>query len=332
MIDKEKLNEILLINQLIKDEDFFTIIQKIIPILRNIISEINEFSINVETQLPYYYDEHESDYNIEWEIKDIEVKLKNIGENYSFEKSYTNEEKIIKDILFEYYNYSSVFDIDCCIERKSMTDNDFIDKILETLISDHSMTDRIKKSALNKSDNVSTGFIFTKEAKEKHISDINVLLKNEYCDLFYKIIQDYKSAPLKSLNIYYDILNIHFENQTSGLDVHHFNDPKSKKLIKESWPDQYPIIEKFLNHRNYLIRLNEISNFDFLQTIASYHSGFNFEFKAKDDENMINTVDSAFKAKHIFVQYIMEKEKESLLKNIEQSSIPSLEKVNKKRM
>lgn len=35
MIDKEKLNEILLINQLIKDEGFFTIIQKIIPILRN---------------------------------------------------------------------------------------------------------------------------------------------------------------------------------------------------------------------------------------------------------------------------------------------------------
>lgn len=332
MIDDEKLNEILLINKLIKDEDFFTIIQKIIPVLRNIISEINEFSINVETQLPYYYDEHESDYNIEWEIKDIEVKLKNIGENYSFEKSYNNEEKIIKDILFEYYNYSSGFDIDCSIERKGMNDNDFIDKILETLISDHSMTDRIKKSDLNKSDNVCAGFIFTKEAKEKHISEINVLLKNEYCDLFYKVIQDYKNAPLQSFNIYYDIVNIHFENQTSGLDVHHFNDSKSKKLIKESWPVQYPTIETFLNHRNYLIRLNEISNFDFLQTIASYHSGFNFEFKEKDDENMINTVDSAFKVKHLFVQYIMEKEKESILKNIAQSSIPSLENGKKKRM
>lgn len=332
MIGDEKLNEILLINKIIKDEDFFTIIQKIIPVLRNIISEINEFSINVETQLPYYYDEHDSDYNIEWEIKDIEVKLKNIGENYSFEKSYENEGKIIKDILFEYYNYSSGFDIDCSIKRKGMNDNDFINKILETLISDNSITDRVKNSALNKSDNVYTGFIFTKEAKEKHINDMNILLKNEYCDLFYKIIQDYKCAPLKSFDIYYDIVNIHFENQTSGLDVHHFNDPKSKKLIKESWPVQYPIIEKFLNHRNYLIKLNEISNFDFFQPIASYHSGFNFGFKAKDDENLIDTVDSAFKEKHIFVQYIMEKEKESILKNIEQSSILSLENGKKKRM
>lgn len=322
---KLKENNLLIINNLIKEKDFFHALNKIILKLNEIKENIISLSINVETS---YYDSDEDPYS---ELKNIEVKIKTNNEDDFKNLKLSHYEEFVRDILFNNYDGPTPFlyNFDCYIERKGLNDEDYINKIIFDLINNDKITQRIKNNNGNiYSEDISKGALFSENIENMYLDEMNVYLKNKFCDFFYTIMHEYKNSDLDFISFSEYSIKIKMPDQRNEFDMIYFSDEKSLKMIKDYHSDKYETILCFVEYNKIFKELNELSDFDFVKKMYT-KSGFSFILDNKELPSMIETINNNCKEKDCFKHYFLTKEKEYIENGI---NIENFSNKNKKRL